>query len=92
MLAAFLPEAIGGLVIEMNRLITVGALVPILAIFMLGIFIPWADIWVCRSTKQATTFSMSTMIEPFNRRCRIYSGFHFLLAHNVPDRHRQIFY
>ena len=21
---------------------------------------------------------------PFNRRCRIYSGFHFLLAHKVP--------
>ena len=22
--------------------------------------------------------------EPFNRRCRIYLGFHFLLAHYVP--------
>ena len=28
--------------------------------------------------------NFSYFFQPFNRRCRIYSGFHFLLAHYVP--------
>ena len=36
------------------------------------------------STKVPATGVTNNLFSPFNRRCRIYSGFRFLLAHQVP--------
>ena len=33
------------------------------------------------SDLRCITSSKMLQVQPFNRRCRIYSGFHFLLAH-----------
>ena len=31
-----------------------------------------------------TSLTPRWLLQPFNRRCRIYAGFHYLLAHYVP--------
>ena len=40
--------------------------------------------WYCECWCTQCPQYGNTVVQPFNRRCRIYSGFHFLLAQYVP--------